>query len=151
MVDFSEFFSDDVKKKFAETNIKIGSIIKSFVKNTYPPKEKYFVILGILDDKTLLGVIFINTNINFNILNTVELKLLQYPVNEKQYDFLAHNSFIDCSQIYEQSYTEIIEKLIEKPQNIVGELNDEDLERVIELVKSSPKIAPKMLKKYGLI
>lgn len=86
MPTIGDYFNDDLKKKFTEQHIAVGSVIKCFVKKTAPPKEKRFVVLGIDDSGNVIGVVFINSEINWKIHNTLELAQLQLFVRKEEND-----------------------------------------------------------------
>jgi hypothetical protein len=60
----ADAFSDDQKEEFAKRNLKIGSVIKVFVDDTKPPKEKRLVLVGISFDKVFYASIFLNSEVN---------------------------------------------------------------------------------------
>ena len=101
MGSLGDFFPNGMKQEIANFNLEIGSVIKCFTSYTRPPKEKRFVILGINEEGNYVGSVFINTNVNFNIINSQELLELQYPVKNQANDYLDHDSFIDCSELFE--------------------------------------------------
>ena len=90
MPSLGNFFSNDFRKNFAHRNIAKGSVIKCFVRNTNPPKEKRFVILGENIEGKLVGVVFINTNINWKVINTIELAQLQLFVRAENHSLWAY-------------------------------------------------------------
>jgi hypothetical protein len=51
----------------SESFLKIGTVLRYFVKDTIPPKIKRLIIVGIDDELITTATIFINTEINPNI------------------------------------------------------------------------------------
>lgn len=151
MGSLGDFFPQGIKQNIANFNLEIGSVVKCFTNHTKPPKEKRFIILGVNDEGNYVGSVFINTNVNFNIINSQELLELQYPVKNQPNDYLDHDSFIDCSELFEFSRQDLFNLLIAEPERALGKVSQKDLETLFRLVKSSPIIEPKMLKKYKLI
>lgn len=150
MSSLGDFFSDDLKKNFAKQNITIGTVIKCFVKNTNPPKEKRFVVLGIDTNGDLIGAVFINSDINWNVIRTQELAQLQHYVIKDENEYLDMDSYIDCSDLFELSYNDVYASIQNKPQSVLGTVSSDDLKTIKEHIKISPKIKPKLLKKYKL-
>lgn len=150
MGSLGDFFPEGIKQDFADFNLEVGCVIKCFTYHTVPPKEKRFVILGINADGNYVGSVFINTNVNFNVINSQELLELQYPVKNQPNDYLDHDSFIDCSELFEFSRQDLFNLLIAEPEKALGKVSQEDLKILFNLVKSSPIIEPKMLKIYKL-
>lgn len=151
MGSLGDFFGDEFKKNFAKQNITAGSVVKCFVKNTNPPKEKRFVVLGFAGNGNLIGVVFINSNINWNVIRTTELAQLQHYVKKEGNDFLDWDSYIDCSELVELPYDDVYLSLQENPQNILGKVQYDDLLTIKENIIKSPKTRPKVLKNYNLL
>ncbi len=150
MATLGNFFSEDDKKKFAEANITPGTVLKCFVRNTNPPKEKRFVVLGTDSEGNLVGVVFINTNINWKVIRTFELQKLQYYIEAEKNDFIDRNCYIDCSEIIELPKEDVVTGIINSPGNVLGKVSDEQFKLIIDFIKQSPKITPKHRKKYGI-
>lgn len=146
-----ENFPENFRKEFAGRQIKIGNVIRAFVNITNPPKEKYFVVIGITKDKNIIGLSFINSNINLNVHNTPELYNLQYKITKDQNSFLDNDSYIDCSDIKEIPHSEIEEKVVQSPEMVKGAISNQDLNQCLNLLKISPKLTRKQLKKFDLI
>ena len=71
-------FPEEFKRRFAEKNLKVGSVIRALVKDTNPPKTKRFILLGISADKLAVATLYVNTEINPNIFSTEELRNLHF-------------------------------------------------------------------------
>ena len=97
MSNLADFFSDDLRKDFSQRNVKVGSVLRLKVEDTKPPKVKIFIIIGQNIEGFSLATLYINTDINFNINFSQELIDLQIPISKKDYSFLDHNSYVDCS------------------------------------------------------
>ena len=145
-----DFFPDDKRNEFAESKLKIGSVIKADVKDTTPPKTKRFIIVGIDNANILLATVYINSEINPNIFNTRYLKDLQYNLEKKDREYLDHDSYVDCSNLKIKKVDEIIRILKNSPLAYLGELNDEDLNMVKEKIKNSRTISIKEKKDFNL-
>ena len=121
-----------------------------FCKEHQSPKEKRFVVLGIDTNGDLIGVVFINSDINWKVIRTEELAQLQHFVTKEDNEYLEWDSYIDCSDLFELPYNEVSTSLQNNPQNVLGTVDAKDLKTIKEHVKKSPKIKPKLLKKYKL-
>jgi hypothetical protein len=150
MATLGNFFSEEDRKKFAEANITPGTVLKCFVKNTNPPKEKRFVVLGTDREGNLIGVVFLNTNINWKVIRTFDLQKLQYYIEADQNDFIDRDCYIDCSEIIELSKEDVLAGITKSPGNVLGKVSDEQLNTIIGFIRQSPKITPKVRKKYGI-
>jgi hypothetical protein len=109
-------------------------------------RDKFFVVIG-FDENKIIGALLINSKINANLPDS--LKDLQYPISASDYDFLRHNSHVDCSSIKSIR----IEKFKEQFdwRNSFSPIKEEDLELIIGAVKESPSVTPKVLKRFGLV
>jgi len=56
-----------MKREYAGRNLQIGSVLKLHVKDTNPPKEKRFIVVGKTIDGICLATVYINSAINKNI------------------------------------------------------------------------------------
>jgi hypothetical protein len=90
-----------------DDRLSVGSIIFEHVLTTNPPKNKYYISIGISDNKIALGTVYINTEINPNISKTPQLRSYHIPIAASDYPFLRYDSFIDCSNIQERLIADV--------------------------------------------
>lgn len=150
MTKLGDFFSENIKGKLAGSNIVPGNVIRCFTTDTNPPKEKRFVVLGVDVTGALIGTVFINSDVNFNVINSQELLELQYPIKKAGNEYLAWDSFVDCSKLVRFEYEYVKSKIVEKPKCVLGTVKSDDLKIIYELVQKSPVISKAELKKFGL-
>jgi hypothetical protein len=151
MTDLSDLFPQSFRDDFAERNIQIGSVIRVFVKDTTPPKVKYFIVIGFSDDKVLLGTVFINSAINQNVFNTEYLNGLNIPLDAQVYDFIDHNSFVDCSDIRERSVVEIKNLLSNDPECSKGVVSEETMKIILSTLANATTISLYKKIKFGVL
>ncbi len=151
MSPLGDSFPEGFKKRFAQTNLKVGSVIKAFVTDTNPPKTKRFIVIGISADKLAVGTLYVNSEINPNLFKTEELRNLHLKLQAHGRDYLSHDSFADCSKVYEKDFDDLLSVLEDDASNLLGELNTEDLKSVKQKVKEARTIAVRIKKKYGLL
>jgi hypothetical protein len=151
MTDLSDLFPQSFRDDFAERNIQVGSVIRVFVKDTIPPKIKYFIVIGFSDEKVLLGTVFINSAINQNIFNTEYLKGLNIPLDAQVYDFIDHNSFVDCSDIRERSFSEIKRLLSNDPECSKGIISEETMKIISTTLANASTISLSKKRKFGIL
>ena len=97
---------------------------------------KYFVIIGV-DKDYVAGFFFINSNINKAIWNKKELFEMQYPMRPCDYDFLRHDSFLCATNIITRTRKELSESIQEKRTSVVGKMQEQHINEVLELVRNS--------------
>jgi hypothetical protein len=66
-------------------------------RHTHPPKDKFAVI--VCRDMEYMGFL-VNSTINQFISRRPYLLRCQVMLSESDYNFLSHDSFLDCGQIY---------------------------------------------------
>lgn len=137
MSSLGDAFPDDLRENFANENLKVGAVIKVAVPDTTPPKIKILIVVGIESGKALLATVFVNTDINPNVLNTPELQKLQFALKLDNCPYLSYDSFADCSKMRERNYQDIFNLIKESPSRHLGRLNDDDLKRILALIKSA--------------
>ncbi len=143
-------FPKELKEEFSNRNLKAGCVIKCFVNDTNPPKEKRFIVMGVSYDKIALGTVYINTHINPNVFPTEELKQLHIPLESDNRDYLDHDSFVDCSKLYEKKLSEIKLIIEADVDSYLGELSPEDYKIIRDKIKISKNISVHVKKKFGL-
>lgn len=150
MPPLGDAFPEEFRKKFAETNLQIGSVIKTFVTDTTPHKIKRFVILGVSGDKLAIGTLYINSEINPNLFPSPELKRLHLKLEKQNRDYLDHDSFLDCSKVYEKEYEDLMAVLQHDASCLIGQLSTDDLRLVKKTVREARTIPVRTKKKFGL-
>ena len=146
----SDSFPEDYKKGFAQRNLKIGSVIRLYVGDTNPPKQKRFILVGQSYDKLLFASIFINSEINPNVFPTQELKDLNLQLIASERDYLDHDSYADCSNMQKRSAEWLLKIIGEDPSRVIGEVSDADMKEIRTRIKSARTIAPSIKKTFGL-
>lgn len=144
-MDFPPSFINQI----ASSNIRKGSIIKCLLNCVKPPKEKYFVVLGIFNEK--VGFVFINSEINQSVNHSQELKSLHLLIKTEQYPFLSHNSYVDCCNITVYDRAEIELKISKNLNCIKGEASNFLMNQISEKLLSSTSVSKRMLKNFGLV
>lgn len=151
MTELSDLFPQSFRDDFANRNIQVGSVIRVFVKDTTPPKVKYFIVIGFSDDKVLLGTVFINSTINQNVFNTEYLKGLNIPLDAQTYDFIDHNSFVDCSDIKERNFVEIKHLVSNDPECSKGVVSEETMRIILTTLANTSTISLNKKRKFGIL
>lgn len=106
-------------------------------------RDKYFVVLGFDDNGNVYGGVIFNSYININLPPFVQA--MQHPVKGKDYNFLLHDSYIDCSSI------KIVKKIKLLKSNYLGTLEEKDVAIVCNKIKENSRISKAELKRFGLM
>ncbi|MDR2384137.1 MAG: hypothetical protein LBD80_00545 [Tannerella sp.] len=141
-------------KQITDNSFSIGKVLKMalteedgiVLKNNETERSKYFVVVGQDRDKGLVGSLLVNSNVNFNVINTKELLDCQFPLRKENYAFLDYNSYLDCSELFEMDKIKIIKRGTEK-----GELTERDKMLIMEHLYNSDVISVKLKKRYKIV
>ncbi|WP_442588894.1 hypothetical protein ACSBL2_22940 [Pedobacter sp. AW31-3R] len=146
----SDSFPEHLRQEFAQRNLKIGSVIRVYVQDTIPPKEKRFILVGQSYDKLIFATIFINSEINPNIFPQQELRDLNIELTTKDRAYLDHDSYADCSNIKKRNASWLLDIISIDPARVIGEVSEDDLKTIREKIKSARTISPALKKTFGL-
>ncbi len=102
-------------------------------------------------DQSEFATVFINTTVNMHLTNNPTLQALQLEIFPgKSYQFLRHNSFIDCSQLTTRFPGSCLREINGEGGRFLGQLPPEDLKKVIELINSNDSLTSYTIKLYNL-
>jgi hypothetical protein len=145
-------FPDKFKEEFSERNIKVGCVIKVTDVDSKPePKEKRFIIIAETLDSYALGALYVNSEINVNVLRTEKLRRLQVEFSAKSRNYLEWDSWIDCSKIKPFSKEAIMKFIKQNPEKHLGKISEEDLRLLLSTVKGAATLDLTQRKKWGLL
>ena len=108
----------------------------------YATRRKFFVVLG-FDDVFIYGGIVINSKVNMNIRG--QILALHLPLSSKKYPFLSYDSFADCLRLKTADVREF------EGWSYMGQIDDEDLEKIKSNITSSPLETKERLRMFHLI
>lgn len=127
----------------------LGTIIKSFVNDTCPPKIKYWLIVGRDLSNNKLATVYINSKPNEFIKRNALKRQLQFLIPHDDRKLVLYDSYADCSQIYAKSANEIFDLLQMKNYCYKGILSNEELLIILNSMKESPLFSPRDQKYIG--
>jgi hypothetical protein len=104
--------------------------------------EKYFIIVGITENKVQCCSVFINSNIPNYIINKQTLLNLQVNIKGSKYDFLTHDSFVSCNSIKEHEISDL------HKCRYIGKIDNDDLLNVTETIVNSGTLEQKAINKF---
>ncbi|WP_214070049.1 hypothetical protein [Mucilaginibacter sp. dw_454] len=150
MSSLADAFPEEERQRFAAENLVIGTVIKTFVADTNPPKEKRLVIMGESFDHISLATIYINTDLNLKVFPTQELQDLNPEFLAAGRDYLEHDSHVDCTALHIMPKQQLNNIIGTDPGRVLGNLSADDLKQLRDLIKSAKTIKPSLKKTYGL-
>jgi len=143
-------FGKDVKRLLIEKGLVAGSVLRIHVNDTNPPKIKYIVIVAIDEKTATYATIFINTDINMNVLNTDELLNLQIELTPENCAAVEHTCYADCSKLAERPTSQVVDLVVKKAECHRGQLSVEHFEDILSKIKSASTIIPAQKEKFNL-
>ncbi|WEK18858.1 MAG: hypothetical protein P0Y49_18955 [Candidatus Pedobacter colombiensis] len=150
-MNLADAFGEEAKREFAQNCIVVGKVIKCFVEDTNPPKEKRFIIVGISNDNSIkLATVYINSHVNHNVFPTPELQALHLNLECANRPYLSYDSHVDCSQLKKKNKDWLINLIAEDPTRVLGEVAPTDFAIIKETLKGTTTISVADKKRYGL-
>lgn len=95
--------------------------------------DKFLIVVGVSKDKIMVCSAIINSNINQYIRKRPHLLSLQIELKEVDYDFLSHDSYVNCAQPLKASFNHFMNE----SQQYCGMLNSTDLSSVQQNIINS--------------
>jgi hypothetical protein len=139
-----EFFSKEIKEKLTGIDVSLKGILLIKIPEFLDVKyEKFAILIALSDCKGFIGMVSINTD--------KPMSGNCYTLTKKEYNFLKYDSHVGCDFISDRPIDEIRKFLINNPRNILGEITDFQHIQILQKLKDSRVITPKLKKKYGLI
>lgn len=146
-----EAFPDNFKREFANRQLKPGVVIKAFVDDTNPPKEKRFIVVGTNSDSNEAAVIFINSELRLHANWNITFKNAQKLLKSDNREFLDKDSYVDCARLYKKNLRSLKENLKENPGLIIGNLSENDEKLIFGTLSGSQLLSTKEKRKFNLI
>ena len=151
MPTLGELLSEFSDIKAANAVIEPGLVFKIFDSNTTPPKIKYHVVVGVCDEEVLVATVRINTSMNVNVYKQIEAQYRCIKLKREVYDFLDHDSVVDCNVLIPSNLPGIQWELDNHPHYVMGKLLSEDVEEIKLRMIDAPTISKADKIKFGII
>ena len=110
--------------------------------------KKFFIIVGLSNDKLLLCSVYINSTIPAFIYNKQELLDLQVPIKGTKYDFLKYDSFVSCNTQLKYEFTDIKNWIDSGKCQYIGNIDNEDLNNITSTLIESGLLTQKEIELY---
>jgi hypothetical protein len=140
-----DFFSKEIKAKITkDIVVSLQGIILIEIPEFLEAKgDKFAILIALSNCKNFIGLVSINTNKPYSGN--------YYTLTQKEYGFLKYDSHVGCDFISDRPIEQIKEFLINNPDYIKGEITDFQHIQILQKLKDSKGITPKLKKKYDLI
>lgn len=134
-----DYFPEEDREDNARKHIQPGQVLYLSCDFTTPPKEKYLLIIG-QDSRVLMFVI--NSQINNFIAARQYMLNCQIQIFQKNYDFLNHDSYINCAEVVTAfSNQEIVNQIVDDMSRVKGEINAATKAEIIKVVDTAITIS----------
>ncbi|WP_334166624.1 hypothetical protein [Phocaeicola paurosaccharolyticus] len=133
------------KEQIASRNIVYLAMNRSngLTLRNYNSRNKYVVIVSVIDETHIVGSLLINTDPN---IENTQIGDQQYPLSTNDYpDALDYKSWLDCSLLFEIEISQI------ETGYHAGYINQRDWGYIVETLKNSPTISNKKKRKYNIL
>jgi hypothetical protein len=74
----------------------------------------------------------------------------QTPFEKDGRSYLDQKSYLDCSEIYEDNYSRILNQIIKKPSAVIGNMGSKDFFVVKTQIEIATTIPPAIKNKYNI-
>ena len=130
--------------------IAVGAVLRISVDFTNPPKEKRLIVVGLHEDNIHFAAVLINSEINFKINFSEDMIACQYEIKKANKEYLTHDSFVDCTELFKIDLSTIKKKIEGNPNLVIGHVEKEDLNGIIQTIIDSKTIKGKIKKRSGI-
>ncbi len=136
-------------KEIISSQIQPGAVF--FISDQIAQKNKFIVILGIGPNKIMVGTLFVNSEINYNVIRTLDQQQLQFKIKSSDYEFLDHDSYINASLIHKRDFDALLNIIIVKKGRWMGRIIEKDFDNIRSIMAVSPEITTIEKREFGLI
>jgi len=145
----ADFFPEEVREKFAQSKVDLGTNILVKVDTFVGEHPKFLIIVAKKDSEVATVVINseINTNVNWN--DYMKSQHVTVPLTGHE-DFLEYDSFADCCKITQMPLNAVVEYIKNYPQKVFN-ISEDVCKKIVTTISLSRLIPLAEKKKYGFI
>ncbi len=134
------------KSKLFKHSLNAGDVFfKEFEGIDHP---KFFIVVGISQDKVFLCSIYINSNIHPSIMKRQHLLELQIPLKQSNNPFLKYDSFANCSTTIPMESESLSQWIANDSCKVIGSVSQDDLKLIIDTIKNSGLLSEEEIELY---
>ncbi len=140
MSQLGNFVSEDDLETLIRERLIPGVILHVWCDFTTPPKEKFLVVLS-TEPECL--VCLISSKIHPFNQKKEKLVASHVELHRADYDFLDHNSYANCNNVYMMEIGEIVDQCKKVFSRIKGNLTEPDSGHVLRAIQDSVLVSGK--------
>ena len=139
-MDLKARFPPEERLKFVRERFRAGAVVRLFCDFTTPHKFKWLLFVSLQLRRPLFFII--NTDPTEFAKRNARLRDQQVPINKATNPFLKHDSFIDCSNAYDNFEKQaVIDALVNDTTLLLGTICSATASAVIESVSESETLS----------
>ena len=147
-MNLGEAFPEELREDHASDCLEVGGVVRLYDVNA--AKVKILVVVGVNHESNSIACCYINSEVNQNVNFTAELKGLQHAISTATYDFLSHDSYLDCSKITVHSKSDVLDQIRDNPSDCKGALLPADKTVVLSNLKRATTLSAFKKRPFGL-
>jgi len=140
---FGDSFPEEIQQQFITSQMVPGTVFRLHCDFTTPPKLKRVVLVACEPDHLFL---IINTNIPRIVQRDSNRAQCQLPLLAANCAYLDHDSWLDCSDVVQIGEGEVSQQLVGNLGGILGGIDAQTMQQIVQLVSLSNLISPIQLK-----
>ena len=98
-----ESFPEKFRKKYIQEHLIPGAVLRIHSLHTKPPKTKRCVVIALNDESVSIALTYMNTKKPLSPY----LQASQLLLTGEGREYLDHDSYLDCAQLYEEELEKI--------------------------------------------
>lgn len=149
MSSIGDSLQDKTRKELISSQIQPGAVF--FLFDEFAKKEKYVVVLGVDKECIMVGTLYINSEINTNVIRTTAQRELQFKLKCSEYSFLSYDSFVNTSYILKRKFEVLVDSICENNGVYIGQITERDFGNLRSIMSLSREISRADKKDFGLI
>lgn len=150
MAGLGDLFPPEWRAERASQQLQPGAVLRTLVTDTTPPKIKRWVVVATSADTLLLGLVYINSEINPNIFPAQD-RHLHVPMVPDARGLVEKPCFADCSVLHTMSLAKAQALLTEDAVCLLGHLAEHELGHFQQTVAGSRRMSTVEKRRFGLI
>lgn len=150
MASLGDLFPPEWRAERASQQLEPGAVLRTWVENTTPPKVKRWIVVAATADQLLLGLVYINSEINPNIFPERD-RHLHVPMQPDERGLVDKPCFADCSTLQPMPLAKARALLTADPSCLLGHLRGHELGHMQQTVAGSRRLSVVEKKRFGLL
>jgi hypothetical protein len=129
---------ENAQRVLIKAKIRAGCILHIFCDFVTPPHNKFVVVVHYDYDEALVLVFLVNSHIHPLVAHNPALRASQIDLRRAEYAFLDHDSYLNCSQVFDDfDIEEVVTHLVSHPNDFKGRLSANEIQEVMQAVAAS--------------